>query len=320
MRAGAQTLTLLGGPRTALILESLAEGPQGLFALRRDIGSAAQSTMRGHLKTLEGLHALTKRWSTDWPSGIEYELTEPGLGLLPVLAGLRDWLRDAPGGPLETGGERARAAIKGLVLGWSTGVSPALASEARSLTELDKRIPAVSYPTIARCLETLRLAEQIETRARDSRGTPYALTDWLRRGLAPLALAGRWEHENEPSEAEPIAREDIAAAISILSPLIDRRKLPAGICQLSLSVPAGGARPKRLMGTIEVASNGISWGSVYPRQKPDAWASGNARAWFTAILDGDLGGLRPRGDRGLPHDLLTALRAAVALRPAAGAF
>ncbi len=56
-------------------------------------------------------------------------------------------------------------------------------------------ISSLSYPSLERRLAAMRLAGLIEARPGNGRGTPYAVTDWLRRGIArwPPPSAGSGE-------------------------------------------------------------------------------------------------------------------------------
>ena len=303
MRAGGTTLTLLGTPRIFLIVRSLAEGPKGQLELRRDAGVPAQSTLRGHLRALEATGTVAKRRRDSFPGALEYELTEPGRELLSVTASLERWLAAAPAGPLELGNDAARATVKGLVDGWATTVLSALAAGPLSLTELDKRISAVSYPTIERCLETMRLAEQLEAGTRSAKGTPHAVTDWLRRGLAPLTFGARWEHRNAPDGARPIGRSDVEAAFMLAAPLLELPARLSGICQLA--VRAG--RQRRFKAWVELQAGEIDFGPAHPGRQPDAWASAAIDAWFAAMIDARTPGLRLGGDRELAQGFLDSL-------------
>jgi len=310
MRAGGQILTLLCASRTFLILRSLADGPKAQLALRRDTGSMAKSTLRGHLKELETAKAVAKRQG-DSPSGrFEYELTRPGEELLEVAASLERWLADSPGGPLDLDSAPAKAAVKSLVDAWLAQMVAPLAERPLSLTELDKRLTTISYPMIERRLEAMRLTEQVDAGTRESAGTRYAVTDWVRRGLAPLTLGARWEQRNQPELADPVSREDIEEAVAIVSPL---SRVPAelsGICQLAVRVGEDGDR-RRFLGAIEAKDGAISFGAVYPQRRPDAWASATADTWFSTLVDADTAGLKLSGDRELARTVFDRLREAL---------
>lgn len=296
MRAGGHTLTLLGAPRNFLILRSLAEGSKGQLELRRDAGSPAQSTLRGNLGALEEAGVIERRRRESFPGALEYDLTESGRELLAVASSLERWLEKAPRGTIELGSDPAKAAIKGLVEGWSAAVLTTLAAGPMSLTELDKRIAAISYPTLERCLDTMRLAEQLEVGERSSRGTPYAITDWLRRGLSPLALGARWEHRHEPQGVDSIEHNDIDGALMLGGPLFKLSGELNGICQLAVKIPDS-KKQRRTLGYLNVADGKVGFGAVYPQVKPDAWASGTMDTWFATVIDADTSGLRMSGDR-----------------------
>lgn len=310
MRPGAQTLALLGTSRIFLILQSLAEGRKGRLDLRRDAGSPAQSTMRGHLKVLEMTGAIHQYRQDSFPGALEYELTESGEELLGVAKSLEHWLADAPQGGLELGSDPARAAIKGLVAGWSANVLAALAEEPLSLTELDKRIAAFSYPTIERCLETMRLAGQVDAGSRNNRGTPYAVTSWVRHGLAPLVLGARWEYYASPADAPPICATDISDAFALVAPLMELPERLTGIGQLAVKVP-GGDKQRRHLGFVEVRGGQIEFAAAHSERKPDAWLSGTMDAWFSTVTDTDTHGLKLDGDRDLAKTILGRLHEAL---------
>lgn len=293
---------MLGTTRVFLILKSLDGGAKDRLELRRAAGFPAQSTLRRHLGTLEAATAVSKGASDSMPGALEYDLTNPGRDLLTVALGLDCWLKDAPMGPLELGSDQAKAAIKGLVEGWSTEILTKLAAGPLSLTALDKQISGVSYPTIERCLETMRLTEQIEVGARTSTGTPCTLSDWLRRGLGPLILGARWEHRHLPDGAAPICRLDVEDAITVIAPLLELAPELSGICQLAVKTPEKEQR-RRFLISVEVNGGDLSVGAVYPDRKPNAWASGEIETWFSAVIDEDSQGLKMSGD----CDLLRAV-------------
>lgn len=312
MRAGGKTLTLLGTSRAVPLLEALAEGASGQQELRRAAGSPAQSTLRGQLRALEALGAIRRERLDDFPGTLEYELLEPGRELLAVAEGLRRWLRGAPDGPLELSDDAAKAAVKGLVEGWNTGVTAALATGPLSLTELDKEIPSVSYPSIERCLDALRLADLVEVGARCSSGTPHTITEWLRRGLAPIVLAAHWEHRHEPDGGDAVCRADLEGGVALADPLLELPAQLSGICQLAARVAnEDGDGERRVMDWVEVRDGEIAYGAAHPRRKPDAWASGKIGTWFSTVIDTDPRGLRLSGDRELAEALFESLHRAL---------
>lgn len=295
MRAGGQTLALLGTPRTYLILRSLAEGAKGRLELRRDAGTPAQSTLRGQLAALETAGVTTKRRSSSFPTSFEYDLTDLGRDLLPVADGLEHWLANAPNGPLDPSADLGRAAIKGLIDGWSATVLGRLAAGPFTLTELDKQISAASYPTIERCLETMRLAGQLEARPRSGRGTPYAITEWARFGLAPLALAARWEHRHRPQGAASLCRSDVEGGFALITPLLEVPRRLAGTCQVAVRTSCGSRQ--RPLATVEIRGGEVMFGAVDRGRRADVSASAPEESWFSIVIETETRGLRLSGDR-----------------------
>lgn len=308
MRTGANTLVLLGTPRVVGILECLAEGARDRQALRGAADFPPPSTLRSLLRVLEEGNVIAKRKLSDFPGTLEYELTAAGHDLLTVAAPLRHWLAEAPGSPLELGGNRAKAAIKGFVEGWNATILIKLSVGPLSLTELDKRVTTASYSTIERALETMRLAGELDVGEREPRGAPYSLNDWTRRGFVPLAHAVRWEHRHAPAGVDPVQHLDLESACAILSPLLD---IPAGLygrVEMAAAPPSRNGHDGRLRGTLAVESGRLSFGAVDPDSQPDAWASASIDDWFAILTDGDTGGLKLNGEQELVQEILFALR------------
>ena len=97
----------------------------------------------------------------------------------------------------------------------------ALAARPLTLTELDRLIAGLSYPSLERRPGAMRLAGQIKPCPSPERGTPYTVTPWLRRAIAPLAAAARWERVNVPDYTAPITKSDAEAAFLLAIPLLD---------------------------------------------------------------------------------------------------
>lgn len=305
-RSGSRALALLAAPLNGQILRKLAEGPRRLVELRRETGSPAQSTMRSHLRELEGVGALAKTRRNRFPGVLEYELTRPGTELLFVAVALERWLGNAPEEPIPFGSDAAKAAIKALVEGWSSTMLRALAAGPLSLTELDRVIGALNYPSLERRLAAMRLAGQIEARPNGGRGTPYAVTGWLRRGIAPLLAAARWERRHVPDETAPIGRADIEAAFLLAVPLLELPAEISGSCRLGVETTNG--RERGLVGALVCVREGrVASCTVRLGGSPDAWASGSAAAWFRAMIEADSAQLELGGHQRLARGLLDGL-------------
>jgi DNA-binding HxlR family transcriptional regulator len=309
-RAGTQALRLLSTPLNVHVLQALAEGPRSLMDLRREAGSPPQTTMRGHLRTLTETGVLIRRRQNDFPGSLDFELTDVGGELWGVARVLGAWLEAAPEGPLSLGSSSAKSAVRALVEGWGTSIVRALAARPLSLTELNGLISSLSYPSLERRLGAMRLAGQIERTSAHGRGTPYAVTDWLRRSIAPLGAAARWERMNAAAETVPIKRLDAEAAFLLVIPLLDLPADLSGTCRLAVEV--GTSNGERLAGVLVGVQEGQVSSCVASVQgHAEAWASGSASTWLRAVIEQDASKLEVGGDCDLARALVDGLHGAL---------
>lgn len=305
-RSGTRALGLLAKPLNGAILHRLAGGPTRLVDLRRACGSPAQTTLRAHLRELEDLGAIVKERHNRFPGTLEYELDTPGVELLFVLEVLERWLEQAPDGPLEFGARGAKAATKALVEGWSSTMLRALAARPLSLTELDGVISGLNYPSLERRLAAMRLAGQVIACHGESNGTPYSVTKWLRRGIAPLAAAARWERRHVPDDSAAIARVDAEAAFLLTLPLLRLPPELSGSCRMGVEMRTGDER--RLVGaTAQVEQGRIAHCTARLQGDSDAWATGSAMSWLHAVTGSGTEGLQLGGDQRLARTLIEGL-------------
>jgi DNA-binding HxlR family transcriptional regulator len=308
MRSGAQTLLLLAVPSNVLILKALEHQSWRQADLRRKVGFPAQTTLRGQLKGLEKSGVVVKHPVNHFPRVLEYRLTSAGKDLLMVVGVLERWLSAAPEGALDLEGSGAKAAIKALADGWSTTMLRALAASPLSLTELDRVIAPLSYPSLERRLASMRLAGLVVARPGRSRGhgTPYGVTDWLKRGVAPLATAIRWERKHAPRVSTPLNHLEVETSFLLGLPLL---KLPTdlnGCCRLAAELSSG---PRRALSgtTVEVDRGSVVACTTELVGRPDAWALGSAGAWLDSMIDGEIIGLELGGDCRLARELVDRL-------------
>ena len=310
MRAGAFALSLLAVPLNVHVLQALEEEPKSLMDLRRAAGSPPQTTMRGHLRRLAELGIVERTRRNPFPGNLDLELGSAGRELLPVMRALEVWLAQAPGGPLVPGSTAAKSAIKALVEGWSTSIVRAIAARPLSLTELDRVISSLSYPSLERRLQSMRLAGQITACPGRTRGTPYEATEWLRRAVAPLAVAARWERQHAGEEAAPIGRLDIEAAFLLVVPLLRISSNLSGSCRMAVDIKSDGEH--RLAGVLVGVSEGEVVSSASRLQGDvDASVTGSAPAWLRAVVESDPAQLEISGDPELGAELVDGLHGAL---------
>lgn len=305
-RSGARALCLLSNPLNGVVLRKLADGPKRLVDLRRETGSPAQTTLRAHLKELDQAGAIEKRRRDRFPGVLEYELTAAGRDLLFVVDVLEHWLHEAPEGRLDFGSGEGKAAVKSLVEAWSSTMLRALAARPLSLTELDRIIGGLSYPSLERRLGAMRLTGQVEPCPGNGKGTPYAPTTWLRRGIGPLAAATRWERMHLPDDSAPVTRIDVEAAFLLVLPLISVPADVSGTCRLGVEMSDG--QDRRLVGAMALIEEGqVTSCSVRLDRDADAWVTGPTSAWLCAVIAAEVDGLELGGDQGLARATVDGL-------------
>ncbi len=309
-RAGAWALSLLGTAPNAIVLQALGEGPSGLAELQGRGGSPG-STLRARLRELVDAGVIETWRSRGFPRGrTEYELTASGEELLGVIGILDRWLDESPNGNRGFGGDGAKAAVGAMAEGWSATLLRALAAKPLSVADLDSLISSFNYPSLERRIAAMRHAGQVEARPMNGRETPYAVTDWLRRGVAPLLAAIRWERTYLNGSGTPIAGIDVEAAFLLAVPLLRLDPEVSGSCRLAVELPSGGEQ--RVVGVLANLDAGSVVSCVSRLDgNVDAWASGSVGAWFRALIDGDGGSLELGGDGRLARTLVTGLHDAL---------
>ena len=89
-----QVMATIGDKWAALVVNALADGPRRHGELRTRIAGASQKMLTQTLRTLERDGLVTRTVTPSVPVRVDYELTELGLTLLPVLAALKRWSED----------------------------------------------------------------------------------------------------------------------------------------------------------------------------------------------------------------------------------
>ena len=309
MRAGATVLSLLSVPLNVHLLTALGDEELALADLSRAVGHPPATTLRSYLKALADLGVVERRQETDFPGTVAYSLARPGKRLLLVASAVRNWLREAPDGPIALGDPAAKSAIKALAEGWNATIIRVLAARPLALTELAKLIASISYPTLERRLAALRRNGQLQARrnGNGSRGTPYEATDWLRRAAAPLTAAVAWEREWAPAQTKALSRIDIEAIFLLAIPLLELPEEFSGRCRLAVEMRAGG-EPEYAgaMVTVE-AGRPASWVARLEGDS-DAWAGGTVSGWLGWLSGDSDRALEVGGDSALGRAVLETLR------------
>ena len=87
---------IVGSKWTVLIVHDLSEGPRRFSELERACPGISPRTLSERLRLLESEEVLVRRSYAESPPRVEYELTEKGEALLPIVDEMRrfghEWL------------------------------------------------------------------------------------------------------------------------------------------------------------------------------------------------------------------------------------
>lgn len=316
MRSGTQALSLLAAPLNIHVLQALGEEPTPLPDLCRAVGYPPITTLRSYLRMLTKLGAVERRREEDFPGSVSYTITQSGERLLKVADVLQRWLDTAPGGSIELGSMASKSAIKALADGWDVGLVRALAARPLTLTELDRLIPAVTYPALERRLTAMRRVGLLEPcPERNGRGAPCQVTPWLRYAVKPLSSAMGWEYQCMRRQAAAPGPLDFEAVFLLAMPLLAPTVAASGTCRVAVEFRRDSDH--EFAGVMVTFAEGEVRSCVTRLEgSPDAWVSGSAASWFRWLTEGDAQGMEIGGDGELARPFEDTIRGA--LLPAAG--
>jgi DNA-binding HxlR family transcriptional regulator len=87
--AVAATAEIIGAKWTALLVHDLSEGPRRFSELEHSCAGISPRTLSERLRALEDEGVVERRSYAESPPRVEYELTEKGEALLPIIAEMR---------------------------------------------------------------------------------------------------------------------------------------------------------------------------------------------------------------------------------------
>ena len=91
---------IIGAKWTALLVHDLSEGPRRFSELEHSCRGISPRTLSERLRGLEQEGVVERHSYAETPPRVEYELTDKGLGLLPIIEAMRRfghaWLVDDP--------------------------------------------------------------------------------------------------------------------------------------------------------------------------------------------------------------------------------
>lgn len=85
------TVQLIGSKWRLLIMRDLLDGPRRFGQLKASVGSISQKVLTTNLREMEERGLVVRRVYPEVPPRVEYELTDVGESLRPVIDALGTW-------------------------------------------------------------------------------------------------------------------------------------------------------------------------------------------------------------------------------------
>jgi DNA-binding HxlR family transcriptional regulator len=89
--AVAASAEIVGAKWTAILVHDLSEGPRRFSELEHSCAGISPRTLSERLRALEHEGIVVRRSYPESPPRVEYELTEKGEALLPIIDAMRDF-------------------------------------------------------------------------------------------------------------------------------------------------------------------------------------------------------------------------------------
>src|SRR5438067_13623313 len=89
--AVAATAEIIGAKWTALLVHDLSEGPRRFSQLEHSCAGISPRTLSERLRALEDEGIVERRSYPESPPRVEYELTQKGEALLPIIDAMREF-------------------------------------------------------------------------------------------------------------------------------------------------------------------------------------------------------------------------------------
>ncbi len=218
---------------------------------------------------------------------------------------IQRWLDRCPSGPVELGPE-AGPLLAPLLTGWCSTVTHALAAGPLTAVQARDAIQVLDLDMVEARLEAMEEMGHVVALPGPGGEPRYAVTDWLRMGIAPLAVAARMELRHPPGDTAAIAALDVEASFMLAMPLLRLPGELSGSCSLAVDLDEGvagspaGVTARIENGLVVSCERGLD-------EDADAWATGSTEEWLDTLIEPDAKRVRSGGERALPRRLLYEL-------------
>lgn len=233
--------------------------------------------------------------------------TPAGEEFLFAVFALNRWLNNCPWGPIQLGSLESSEAVSTLVYCWSATVTHHLAVAPLGLEALSERVEVLEPDVLEEHLEAMVRTGLAETITGEDGTTRYALTDWQREGLAPIAAAARMECRRPEDHILPPDRLDAETAFRLSLSLVTLPPELSGSCRLSVGLDGGETAGV----TATVADGRAAACESRLEERAEAWASGSAIEWLDTAVEPATARLEAGGDAALAQALVGGLHNAL---------
>ena len=221
------------------------------------------------------------------------------------------WLLRCPQGPLEHGEESGRH-MAALLGGWGSTTIHALAGGPLSAAQVCEAVQVLDRRAVDARIEAMLETGLLESAPGEGPGGDPLVqpTEWLRRAVAPLAVAARMELRFPPGDTAPIGALDVEAAFQLALPLLKLPRRLSGTCSPAVELDEGvagnpaGVTARIEQGRIVACERGLD-------PAADATASGTTAAWLDAVIDRRTEAIASSGDGRLLKHILRELHRAL---------
>jgi hypothetical protein len=177
-------------------------------------------------------------------------------------------------------------------------------AELEAATEAGAAEP-LSREELTQLVEAMQRSDQIVALPAGEGPPLYAMTDWLRAGLAPLVASARLERRDPMEGMSPIDELDVEAGFRMALELVELPHQLSGVCRLGINLDDEEGQP--MTGVTVVIDQGKAVDCRTGLDlEADAWAVASAANWLDTVIEPDIKRVRTGGDAWLTKALLEA--------------
>lgn len=307
-RSIGEALHLIGCEPAGSILMVLGQRAIRTKQLTKRITNYSVRSVYRSLDKLEAFGLVEHRPEPDAPSQVLLCLTKPaGRNLFRLLGQFKS---ESLAGRASEEVELSWKSLSQLGEIWEWGFAAELGLGSRSLADLQVGSGGRTYHQVKRRASQHVDAGLLSTTLQNScDGRRYELTERSRRHMVMIASLGRWRHRYLLADGTPgLELQEMATMLQVTLPLVTLEAYGG----MSIDFVVTGAEDKYGRRDTADLRGGFSGSGVVgvgavSEDEADGSATATVNTWFAALLDGNRGRIRVRGDLLLVDDCLTRL-------------